>query len=1612
VATAGETERKLAAQVKLSLTIGEKDEECKKTFLALWADYNNSELFDQKKDRLALFVQLGTNTLLGDFGRLLDIAHSSADPKDFSARLLGASKKAKEQENAIRAIVAKGAAVVSDDGFLGFLKILSLGSYDLLTKTATTEHQVTSLLAITANTMDPIETAEATWAALVELVSLAKPQGRCFVRNDLPASLLANHGRVSTEDDLALKNLRAHSDITVRRISDSIGGRITLKRDALVSQATEFLADNKAILITGAAGSGKSGLAREILAQAKDAVLLAFRAEELGRPHLDLTLQEAHANIPASRLGSLLAAEGQKLILVESLERLLEADVRDAFADLLTLVRSDPAMRLIMTCRDYSADTAQSSLIAPGGLTAREVKVAGFADDELDQVASAIPEIAPLLQEKGLKELLRLPYMLNMAARMSWSSNVPVPTEEFAFRSRCWKDIVSKESFSAGAMPKRRADAFVGLALRRARELRPFVPVEGFDGEAVDALRKDGLVALSDESPSLAAPSHDVLEDWALMRWLDDTYALGEYDPKALVAALSPHPAIRRSVRKWLGDLLRRHPERADRFVAHAVTSPDVPAYLRDDALAATLLSDSAASFLERNSPGLLGNDAEVLIRAIHLLRVVAKSPSPWLPRSISDGFLVASGPTWPAMVKFVNQHLRTILPRQIPLLVGLIEDWAARVSVWEPEPDGFKEAGSIAFQIVDVMDGVWGGDNLSRRLLSVIVRIPTAWQERTVGLINRACEDQPDPVARQFVRLVLPGSEGALLARALPDDMIRLTKTRLLLPDGYRQTSYGSPTDLEPFFGMKGEYSHDFYPASALRGPFMALLNHHPRAGTRLIIDLANHAARWYAEGLYGENLEPAFPVVFTLPDGSDLKQWANGRLWALYRGMSVGPYALKSALMALEHWLLELCKNEKVDVDAWMLWLFAETNSVAITAVLASVSMAYPQRAPRTGVAVLGAHEAIWMDRQRMVSEGVGAGFAAGFTEALGRIPGHLIYESERKTADSLKHRKSDLEVLALTLQQTGAREEVWRLIDRYRASLPPEAEQTEEDLKWRLALHRIDLRGFREVAPPPNAPTQAEDGQRLAYFGPSVIEPDIQGMVDQARADYQPLERDLGILNWAMSVWEGKAGSDGQASEWRGMLAKARERYSALDPVEEYARGGPELVAAICVRDHLDELDSTERAFCLGVLVNEIKKRADTTDRDEFYGGLSRSDRASAIAICQALAVSDRAAPDKDAIHGFATAITHAVPEVRRFAAAGALRYFTGAWRDYLVRCAAALAIEAGQLEGAKADDDWYDERLETSVRVRAQMRELVEAGGADAAALETLDFSTWSGRSAALYILTMLSGSPDLADARSVYAALAAHFARLWKRKPHNEREERHYEFEYAAATALAVFVLRLPAQNAIAICTPLLTLVEEDSEDLGRFIRDLIAAEDASDSPTPFWELWRLFSEPLKTSWRVKGAAKDQRYSSQILRSIFLGVGWKRGVTSWRRMDGHERDVEALAKDLTPSAAVLSAFCNFLDTVGSSALPMALVTVADILSNGDARLMLSAGDSGVVLEALLRPFVYREPFRVKSDPPVRTAILRIIDDLVDNGSSVAFRMRDDFVTPGRPDAKPA
>jgi hypothetical protein len=93
------------------------------------------------------------------------------------------------------------------------------------------------------------------------------------------------------------------------------------------------------------------------------------------------------------------------------------------------------------------------------------------------------------------------------------------------------------------------------------------------------------------------------------------------------------------------------------------------------------------------------------------------------------------------------------------------------------------------------------------------------------------------------------------------------------------------------------------------------------PKPGCRFHIRLINRAFEAYAhQDKRYEYIEPAEVVTIQLPDGIR-EQYANGRLWGAYRGVSVAPECFQSALMALEYWLLEKAKRGDADLEAVLL-------------------------------------------------------------------------------------------------------------------------------------------------------------------------------------------------------------------------------------------------------------------------------------------------------------------------------------------------------------------------------------------------------------------------------------------------------------------------------------------------------------------------------------------------------------------------------------------------------------------------------------------------------------------------------------------------------------------
>jgi len=164
----------------------------------------------------------------------------------------------------------------------------------------------------------------------------------------------------------------------------------------------------------------------------------------------------------------LLALQPRKLFWIESLERLLEKTERAALADLLQMIRDDQSCGLLLTCRDYSVDLIRSSFLEQAGLAHAVVMVPSLSDAELEQALERFPQLKPLGLNRGVRQLLQNPYILDKAARLDWKAEAPLPENERSFRAKVWREIIREDQNPNGSMPHRRGRTFIDVALLRA----------------------------------------------------------------------------------------------------------------------------------------------------------------------------------------------------------------------------------------------------------------------------------------------------------------------------------------------------------------------------------------------------------------------------------------------------------------------------------------------------------------------------------------------------------------------------------------------------------------------------------------------------------------------------------------------------------------------------------------------------------------------------------------------------------------------------------------------------------------------------------------------------------------------------------------------------------------------------------------------------------------------------------------------------------------------------------------------------------------------------------------------------------------------------------------
>lgn len=265
--------------------------------------------------------------------------------------------------------------------------------------------------------------------------------------------------------------------------------------------------------------------------------------------------------------------------------------------------------------------------------------------------------------------------------------------------------------------------------------------------------------------------------------------------------------------------------------------------------------------------------------------------------------------------------------------------------------------------------------------------------------------------------------------------------------------------------------------------------------------------------------------------------------------------------------------------------------------------------------------------------------------------------------------------------------------------------------------------------------------------------------------------------------------------------------------------------------------------------------------------------------------------------------------------------------------------------------------------------------------------------------------MLGRAPDEPVVVAAFARASRALADAWAMgDDHPSRRDRDYHNEQAIATRVEEFLMRASPASALTVAQPLVDAVNGHPREVFTIIQGITGIEDRRPNTAQFWTLWQQFAAAVAQSgWALHLRGNNPR-GQEMLSAIFLTSYWKDDVRHWRSVEGYAHHVHGLFETLPATSAVLDAYLRFLYHIGEESLPEAFIRIAESLQRGDAPSMLQSGNTVFLLEVLLQRYVYGRPSELKRDPLLRKAVLNLLDMLVEAGSSAAFRMRDDFVTP--------
>lgn len=858
--------------------------------------------------------------------------------------------------------------------------------------------------------------------------------------------------------------------------------RLTLDRSAATRDLVATVSDSSAVLVSGDSGVGKSALALLSLtapsaADPGGAQALCINLRHVRKLPLDF---EDRLGCPLSTLLCELSAP-QRMLIVDGADA-VTAGMEDTFRYLVNAAVASGVKVVAVTSTD-NREVVREVLSGRFNTDLTDYVVKPLTDTELDEIVNDFPELERLYADPRSRELLRRLVVVDLLVRGGHLTGVPLSDADAM--QEVWSGLVRRRERSDRGHPDARESVLLRLAELALSGGDRLAAIGEFDQEAVDGLRRDGLLQAPLDNPFMIGPdfSHDEVRRYAVARLLLEnrdpiSRLLSAKDPRgALGAARLACQALLDEPDTTANPLRGRFTRLQSSFdqlveAGHRARWGDVPSEaLLTLADFSELLRDAWPDLRSNDSVGLqrLARIVDQRLRkdngtvdpvAIEpIIKLLLDDETPWQIGKYAEDLLR----------EWLQGHAIADTPAGHPLRILLRGRLAEACAAGDRRLDEKKKAAAVAnntltpdeIEFDPFVEIGYGGRRRKRP------EIPREYTDRVflelLALLGPDLGDEGEAILLRVARDA-PWSLAPAVEEPFTD--LAISKCRRGLLAQLTEAYYLDDEDNVDRFVYEGIRRHRARGVGTLplaawhKGPFMWLFQTDFQGGVAVLNRLLNHAALIRARTLarpHGkshslEDMDVGQYQAELGITGTRRRYVGDKQVWMWYRGTGVGPDACMSGLQALELMCDQLIKVG-IPIKNLVSLLLKGCENLAMVGLVVGILVRHLEAADEL-LDPYFIEPRIWSyEIRRVVSEDGGLAADSEGVEAPERRKWSLHEAAMAMALNAEDERAADLQAFAETLVERARRD----LKQRYGADATDEG-ISDEDIEQQLAKVKV--------------------------------------------------------------------------------------------------------------------------------------------------------------------------------------------------------------------------------------------------------------------------------------------------------------------------------------------------------------------------------------------------------------------------------------------------------------------------------------------------------------------------------------------------------------------------